>query len=242
MTILFPLINQVTKLAATHRPVVLQRQVLQIQTVLKTVKAPLTQFIDKVVAVHIAIHRQVFLLHKQVTKHIKTPTSIHRELTWLLIVTLLTNRGIPVSSDGIWDVIDEVVPKKATCISWHQQVRVTAILDRHVACRFLHARQYFDIVVDAPVVQSMPEQVRISERTQTVNVTVPQIAVPVPFDKETDEVILPVTAERTSVCTVEQFVDMPVPQIQEQIVEVANTIPQERILRAYAGAYCRIHS
>ena len=99
-------------------------------------------------------------------------------------VTLLTNRGIPVSSDGIWDVIDGVVPKKATCISWHQQVRVTAILDKHVACRSLHARQYFDKVVDAPVVQSMPEQVRISEHTQTVNVPVPQIAVSVPFDKQ----------------------------------------------------------
>ena len=78
-------------------------------------------------------------------------------------VTLLTNRGIPVSSDGIWDVIDEVVPKKANCISWCQQVQVTAILDRHVACRSLHARQYFDKVVDALVVQSMPEQERISE-------------------------------------------------------------------------------
>ena len=87
MTILFPMINQVTKLAETHRPVVLQRQVLQIQTVLKTVKAPLTQFIDKVVAVPIAIHRQVFLLLNQVTKHIKTPTSIHRELTWLLTIS-----------------------------------------------------------------------------------------------------------------------------------------------------------
>ena len=144
-------------------------------------------------------------------------------------VTLLTNRGIPVSPDGIWDVIDGVVHKKATCISWHQQVQVTTILDRHVACRSLHARQYFDKVVDAPVVQSMLEQERISEHTQTVNVPVPQIAVPVPFDKETDEVILPVTADRTSACTVEQFVDMPVPQIQEQIVEVAHTIPQERI-------------
>ena len=91
-------------------------------------------------------------------------------------------------------------------------------------------------MVDALVVQSMPEHVeiaetipqeRISEHTQTVNV--PQIAVPVPFHKETDEVILPVTAERTSVRTVEQFVDMSVPQIQEQIVEVANTFLQERI-------------
>ena len=50
-------------------------------------------------------------------------------------VTLLTNSGIPVSSDGIWDVIDVVVPKDDTCISWHQQVQVVTILDRHVACR-----------------------------------------------------------------------------------------------------------
>ena len=105
-------------------------------------------------------------------------------------------------------------------------MQVATILDRHVACRSLHARQYFDKVVDAPVVQSMPEHVEVA---QTVNVPVPQIAVPVPFHKKTDEVILPVTAERTSVCTVAQFVDMLVPQIQEQIVEVSNTIPQERI-------------
>ena len=47
-------------------------------------ESPLTQFIDKVVAVPIAIHRQVLLLLNQLTKHIKTPTSIHRKLTWLL--------------------------------------------------------------------------------------------------------------------------------------------------------------
>ena len=50
-------------------------------------------------------------------------------------VTMLTNSGIPVSSGGIWDVIDGVVPKKATRITWHQQVQVAAILDRHVTCR-----------------------------------------------------------------------------------------------------------
>ena len=33
----------------------------------------------------------------------------------------------------------------------------------------------------------------------------PQIAVPVPFHKETDEVILPDSAERSSECTVEQI-------------------------------------
>ena len=41
-------------------------------------------------------------------------------------VTLLTSSGIPV---------DGVVPVDGTCISWHQQVQVVTILDRHVACR-----------------------------------------------------------------------------------------------------------
>ena len=50
-------------------------------------------------------------------------------------VTLLTNSGIPVSPVGIWDVIDVVVPKDDTCISWTQQVQVVTILDRHVTCR-----------------------------------------------------------------------------------------------------------
>ena len=69
----------------------------------------------------------------------------------------------------------------------------------------MEQRQNIDKVVDAPVVQNMPKHVdvaktfpqeHISKHTQTVNVPVPQIAVPVPFHKETDEVILPVTAER----------------------------------------------
>ena len=38
MTTSFPSINQVTKLGATHRPVVMQRKVPQIRTVLKTVE------------------------------------------------------------------------------------------------------------------------------------------------------------------------------------------------------------
>ena len=38
MTTSFPSINQVTKLAATHMPVVMQRKVPQIRTVLKTVE------------------------------------------------------------------------------------------------------------------------------------------------------------------------------------------------------------
>ena len=48
-TTLFPSINQVTKLAAIHRPVVLQRQVPQIRTVLKTVEIPPAKFVDRVV-------------------------------------------------------------------------------------------------------------------------------------------------------------------------------------------------
>ena len=46
MTILFPLINQVTKLAATHRLVVLQRQAPQTQTVAKMVEVPPMPFVD----------------------------------------------------------------------------------------------------------------------------------------------------------------------------------------------------
>ena len=45
----FPSINQVTKLAAIHRPVVMQRQVPQIRTVLKTVEIPPANFVDRVV-------------------------------------------------------------------------------------------------------------------------------------------------------------------------------------------------
>ena len=69
----------------------------------------------------------------------------------------------------------------------------------------------------------------------TINVPVPQIAVPVPFHKETDEVIRPVTAERSSECTVEQLVDMPVPQIQEQNLEVAEITPRRRIPERTVG-------
>ena len=45
-------------------------------------------------------------------------------------VTLLTNSGIPISTDVIWDVIAEVVPADGTCISELQQVQVAIILDR----------------------------------------------------------------------------------------------------------------
>ena len=43
--------------------------------------------------------------------------------------------GIPVPSDVIWDVIDEVIPEGGTCISELQKVQVAIILDRHMACR-----------------------------------------------------------------------------------------------------------
>ena len=87
----------------------------------------------------------------------------------------------------------------------------------------MEQKQYID-KVDVPIVQSLQEHVEVaktfpqehnSEHTQAVNVPVPQIAVPVSFYKETDEVILPVTAKRSSECIVEQIVAMPVPQIQE---------------------------
>ena len=59
-------------------------------------------------------------------------TSIHGEAGLALddFVTLLTNSGIPISTDVIWDVIAEVVPADGTCISELQQVQVAVILDR----------------------------------------------------------------------------------------------------------------
>ena len=47
----FPSINQVTKLAATHQAVVLQRQVPQLQNVAKTVEVPPVPFIGRIVDV-----------------------------------------------------------------------------------------------------------------------------------------------------------------------------------------------
>ena len=44
-----PSINEATKLAAIHRPVVMQRKVPQIRTVLKTVEIPPAKFVDRVV-------------------------------------------------------------------------------------------------------------------------------------------------------------------------------------------------
>ena len=41
--------------------------------------------------------------------------------------------------------------------------------------------------------------------------------------------------ERTSECTVEHFVGVPVPQIQERILEVAEIIPQKRIPKRIVG-------
>ena len=58
-TTLFPSINQVTKFAATHRPVVLERQVPQLQTAAKTLEAPPVPFIGRTVDVPVLLQRQV---------------------------------------------------------------------------------------------------------------------------------------------------------------------------------------
>ena len=71
-------------------------------------------------------------------------------------------------------------------------------------------------------------QERISEHTQNIDVPVMEITVPVLLQEEIIEVIKPFPAEHISERTVEQIVDIPVPQIQKQTVEVAKTTPQER--------------
>ena len=48
---LFPSINQVTKFATTHRPVVLQRRVPQFLTVAKVGEVPPAQFIGRIMDV-----------------------------------------------------------------------------------------------------------------------------------------------------------------------------------------------
>ena len=72
---------------------------------------------------------------------------------------------------------------------------------------------------------------------QNVDMPVPQITVPVPFQEEIVEVIKHFPAERISERTIEQAVDAPVPQILEEHVEVvkagsaAHLAPQDRIFR-----------
>ena len=60
----------------------------------------------------------------------------------------------------------------------------------------------------------------MEEEDQIVDVPVPQITVPVPFQEETVEVIKHFPAERISERTIEQVVDAPVPQVLEENVEV----------------------
>ena len=70
---------------------------------------------------------------------------------------------------------------------------------------------------------------------QNVDMPVPQITVPVPFQEETVEVIKLFPADRISERIVEQIVDASVPQILEKNVEVvkagsaAHLAPQDRI-------------
>ena len=70
---------------------------------------------------------------------------------------------------------------------------------------------------------------------QNVDMPVPEITVPVPFQKEIVEVVKFFPAERISERTIEQVVDASVPQILEEDVEVvkvdstAHLVPQDRI-------------
>ena len=59
---------------------------------------------------------------------------------------------------------------------------------------------------------------------------------PVPLQEEVIEVVKPFPAERFSGCIIEQIVDLPVPHMQEQIMEVAEIIPPGRISGRCAGA------
>ena len=62
-----PFINQVTKHVVTPPPVVMQRQVPQVQTALKTVEAPPAQFVGRVVDVSVTMQA------RQVTKEVEIP-------------------------------------------------------------------------------------------------------------------------------------------------------------------------
>ena len=70
---------------------------------------------------------------------------------------------------------------------------------------------------------------------QNIDVPVPRVAVPVPFQEEIIEVIKLFPAERISERTIEQIFDASVPQILEEDVEVvkagsaAHLVPQYRI-------------
>ena len=62
-----PFINQVTKHVVTPPPVVMQRQVPQVQTALNTVEAPAAQFVGRVVDVSATMQA------RQVTKEVEIP-------------------------------------------------------------------------------------------------------------------------------------------------------------------------
>ena len=150
----FSSINQVTKLAATHRPVVLQRQVPRIQTVLKAVKAPLAQFINTFVVVPVAIQRQVLpspnqstkrqvlLLLNQVTKHIKTPQIQHFDQG--LAMPILLQRQAPQI---------QIVPKTVEALP----VQITPVVMQPQAPQFLTATTTGNI----PSINQVTEHVEI---------------------------------------------------------------------------------
>ena len=84
-TTLFPSINQVTKFAATHRPVVLQRQVSQLQTVAKTLE---------VLLVNRAVKAPVIMQINQVTKHDSVPQIRHTNKERQAQMAAVTANGV----------------------------------------------------------------------------------------------------------------------------------------------------
>ena len=80
---LFPSINQVTKFAAIHRLVVLQRQVPQFLTVAKVVEVPLAQLIGKIMDVPVIMPmlQRFFPQIQIVVKDDESPArAIHRQI------------------------------------------------------------------------------------------------------------------------------------------------------------------
>ena len=100
-----PSINQVTKLAAIHRPVVMQRQVPQIRTVLKTVEIPINQ-----VTKHVKIPQTLYI-DKVV---VDLPVVMQRQVPRIQTV-LMTVEGPPTQFVG------RVMEELMACVRWHAQ-------------------------------------------------------------------------------------------------------------------------
>ena len=101
----FPSSNQVTKLAAIHRPVVMQRQVPQIRTVLKTVEIPINQ----------------------VTKHVKIPQTLYFDKVVVDLPEVI-QRNVPRIQTVLMSVegpptqfVGRVMEALMACVRWHAQ-------------------------------------------------------------------------------------------------------------------------